>query len=1169
MDSSNNKLVRRIFISSPGDVTEERALAVRVFRRLGGEFADAVTLELVLWEHEPLFAHTGFQEQIPRPSECDLVVSILWSRLGTRLPAGFASEPGQPPPTGTEFEVRDALAAYEKHGRPNLLIYRKKAPPQVNLASADAEERFRQYKQLDAFCRSVFYDAQGAALVAHHGFHDGADFERRLAEHARKWIIRELDKAGEHRVRPRWTKGSPFRGLQAFDAEYQDVFFGRSQALGELIHRLQQTESGDGAGMRSHLLIVDGMSGNGKSSLVRAGLLPFLADRPIEGIAAWYTVTVRPSDAASEAADSGALGAIAAGMSRALPAVGKLGMTVAQLAAQLESAPAAAAARIETCLAAEAAAQKLPPAQVRLLLYIDQLEESFALAAVNSQAGALLDAIAALAVLRTVWVIATLRSDFTHRLQAYPRIMELLRSSPPYTLPPPRGDELLDMIRQPALAAGLEFEERDGVSLDRELWLDASENPESLPLLEYALQQLYEGREGTTLLWDVYKPAGREGGLRAALVAEAEKIFAAADAGSDGTFRKVMRELTSVAEDGSATRRYAPREVFPSASPERAFIDRLIEARLAVTDRQGDRAVVCLAHEALLESWPRAQQWLQQESALLLRRDELQHDANAWAFHDRSNGWLGTAADKLAAIDQLEREGLVPAGIAADYAARSRSRARRNRLIREAAVASICVLSVVAIIAGLLAAKQRDRALAEAAVADRTSQFMVSLFELPDPDKSAGFLPSLRDVLDRGARDATQGLEHEPRIRADLLTAMGQSFTGLGLFDRAKTLLAQAQADQLAANAPPSSRVKTLIAAGAVFYLAGDDHSAEVRLRHAVSIAEAQLPTHSELTSEARDGLADVLVDQGQYAEAERLCRAALAIDRKRGTDGAPVLARTLNTLGSAYYYEHRLTEAEAPMREALALRKKYLGVRNARTVESMNNVAALLYQDGDYAAATRQWNDALPIYREIYGSEHPEVATILNNLGRAALMAGRVDQAVPLLEQTLQIDDKTMNASNEELVMPLNSLGMAYLYEGDIERAQADIDRALKIARLPGHDEILDQVLVNAADVDLAEHRIDRARSYLAEAQALLVQRFPLAKEPQEEWRYAAWSAVNAKLLSFENHSQEASALLARARRVLVRRFGEQGFYVLRLDQRRRDERLSKAAVSSPNLPK
>ena len=93
----------KIFLSSPGDVAEERALAEIVFRRIADELSDAVRLHLVIWEHEPLFAHTGFQQQIERPSQCDLVVCIIWSRLGTRLPADYAPVAGEPAPTGTEF----------------------------------------------------------------------------------------------------------------------------------------------------------------------------------------------------------------------------------------------------------------------------------------------------------------------------------------------------------------------------------------------------------------------------------------------------------------------------------------------------------------------------------------------------------------------------------------------------------------------------------------------------------------------------------------------------------------------------------------------------------------------------------------------------------------------------------------------------------------------------------------------------------------------------------------------------------------------------------------------------------------------------------------------------------------------------------------------------------
>lgn len=1143
------KLQRSVFISSPGDVAEERALSGRVFRRLASEFADVLDLKVILWEHEPLFAHASFQAQIPLPSQCDLVISILWSRLGMRLPANFASGPDRPAPTGTEFEVQDALAAYEEFGRPNLLIYRKRAAPNLDMSSPDAAERLQQYSRLTDFCRRAFYDNEGAAIVAHHGFADGADFERQLIEHARKWIVQQLEKAGEHELRPRWTQGSPFRGLQSFDAEHQDVFFGRSQAVGELIRRLNDTElEKRSAADRARLLLTVGMSGNGKTSLILAGLLPFLADLPVAGIAAWYTVHLRPSDVDSGAADAGVLGSLAARISSTLAGAAGIGLTAPQLAQALLADPAAAAARIETYLAAQAASQKVPPLQARLLIYIDQLEEIFTLASITSQAAALLDALAALAVLDTVWIVATLRSDFMHRLEAYPAIMELLRRSPPYTLLTPRGDELSDMIREPAMAAGLEFEERDGISLDREILREATANPESLPLLQYALQQLYDHRDGRTLLWDTYRPAGREGGLRGSLIEVAESLVKVPES-DDTVFRRVMRELTSVSEDGSATRRYADLEVFPPRSPERGLIDRLVTARLAVTDQHGNKPVVCLAHEALLHSWPRVRTWLTKESTLLRLRDELQRDARAWETHRRSDGWLGTAADKIVTLEQLEREGLIPTGVPAEYARRSRGRARRNHHIRTAIVACICMLSVVSIVEAVIAVKQRNRAVAEATTADRTSRFMVSLFKLADPGENRGNSVTVREVLDRGARDIGRGLQSEPQVRADLLTAMGEAYTGLGLYAPAKPLLDRARADQDATSVPAESKVRTLIASGFLADEADELDLAKSFLQRALDISQAQLTASNVLISDARDDLADVLTQLKQYREAENLCEAALIEDRKRGSQGSETLARTLDTLAQAMAAEGRLTEAEAPTREALAINQRYFGARHMSTALSMNNLAALYYQEGRYAQAAAQWQQALPVYREVFGLEHPEVATLLNNMGRSALMAGDVSSAISLLEQAEQMGEKLWGPTHEYLVLPLNSLGMAYLYEGDLTRARSDIDKALQIAR-PHDHQILDQVVLNAADLALSTRDIKGAAPLLAEARQLLTARYPQPSDPNAQWRYAVWDSVDAGLLAAEKRP-DARAIFARARDVLVRRYGPQSFFVLRLDQR------------------
>ena len=120
-----NKKSLKIFVSSPGDVAEERALSERVTSRLKNDFAHRVEITPIFWEHEPLRATESFQDGLPLPSETDIVISILWTRLGTLLPRRYKEIGEELPPTGTEFEIKDAMRAYEAYGSPDLLIYKR------------------------------------------------------------------------------------------------------------------------------------------------------------------------------------------------------------------------------------------------------------------------------------------------------------------------------------------------------------------------------------------------------------------------------------------------------------------------------------------------------------------------------------------------------------------------------------------------------------------------------------------------------------------------------------------------------------------------------------------------------------------------------------------------------------------------------------------------------------------------------------------------------------------------------------------------------------------------------------------------------------------------------------------------------------------------------------
>ena len=291
----------RIFISSPGDVGQERVIAGRVLERLQGEFAGYVTLEAILWEHEPLRATDHFQKQIVTPSSTDIVVCILWSRLGTRLPPDqFKRQDGSPYSSGTEWEFEDAALSFLSKGTPDLLVYRKTSDPPLAFHDERAMERLEQRRALDAFIDRWFGNSQSGFKAAFTGFRTPDEFEDILEVHLRK-LIKErlpdrLTNDGEDAVPVSWYKGTPYRGLEAFDYDHSAVFFGRTRAIGAVKEALiRQAENG------CAFVLVFGMSGGGKSSLVRAGVLPTITQPGvIEGVGLWRWSIFRPSDAAGD-----------------------------------------------------------------------------------------------------------------------------------------------------------------------------------------------------------------------------------------------------------------------------------------------------------------------------------------------------------------------------------------------------------------------------------------------------------------------------------------------------------------------------------------------------------------------------------------------------------------------------------------------------------------------------------------------------------------------------------------------------------------------------------------------------------------------------------------------------------------------------------------------------
>jgi TPR repeat protein/predicted Ser/Thr protein kinase len=430
----------------------------------------------------------------------------------------------------------------------------------------------------------------------------------------------------------RWTSGSPYRGLAPFDFEHAPIFFGRARAVAGVIEALRaQAASG-----RAFVLVL-GMSGSGKSSLLRAGVLPcLLQPGAIEGVRLWRRAVLRPADAAGDLFDG-----LAAALMRpeALPELGADGTTDRELARLLRESPRGAGLLVKGGVSQAAAelrrAQGLAEQpDLRLVLVVDQMEEMFTLERIAAaQRAAFFETLSSMARSGHVWVLATLRSDFYARCEELGELMALKEGAGQYHLLPPTPAEVAQMIRHPARAAGLRFEEDAAtqVGLDEVLRDAAADQVGNLPLLEFALEELYRRRSAEGMLTHA---AYREiGGVEGALTRRAEAAFTSLSPDVQATLADVLGALVRVGsgEEETFNRRYASLDSF--VSPDSlALVEAFVDSRLFVADRGDEgRAVVSIAHEALLRSWPRLRQWLEENRELLRVRGRVAAAAALWA----------------------------------------------------------------------------------------------------------------------------------------------------------------------------------------------------------------------------------------------------------------------------------------------------------------------------------------------------------------------------------------------------------------------------------------------------------------------------------------------------------------------------------------------------------
>jgi WD40 repeat protein/DNA-binding SARP family transcriptional activator len=434
-------------------------------------------------------------------------------------------------------------------------------------------------------------------------------------------------------------QGCPFKGLASFEPEDADVFFGRERLVDELVGRL------DG----SSLLLLTGPSGSGKSSLLRAGLLPALDGRK---------VVIRP------------------GMR---PAAELAGAVDGDLGAALDG---------------------LQPGE-RVVIAVDQLEEAFAVAVDEEERAAFFAALveAAWDPERRALVLFAIRGDFVDRLVAYPELSDLVALNQT-AVGPMSASELRRSIEGPAERAGLVVES----TLVDELVNDVVGEPGGLPLLSTALVDLWRERRGSSLTLAAYE---ERDGIRGAVARHAEAALRSFDEQERAVARRILLQLVAGGDGEPLTRsRVSSDELGVKEDEVRHVLAVLVERRLLVTDSDS----VELVHDALLLQWPRLVEWLDEEADQRRLQRQLAHAAAAWVAADRDNSDLYrgarlTAASEWAAgpgasLKPLEHEFLQASQTAF---ARENERQRRTSRRLRGVLAGALVLLVAAAAAGAIA----------------------------------------------------------------------------------------------------------------------------------------------------------------------------------------------------------------------------------------------------------------------------------------------------------------------------------------------------------------------------------------------------------------------------------------------------------------------------------